>query len=349
MYWEYFSSLLPLPFPIFYMQVIFFGTPQFAVPTLQRLLDHPDYKVIGVVTQPDRRRGRGKQLVPSAVKKVALQHNLPVWQPKSIKNAPEILSKLRETRADAFVVVAYGQILSPEILSIPKLGCINVHGSILPQYRGAAPIQWSVYNAEQQIGVTTMLMNEGMDTGDILLKSVKSIGLLDNYQQISEEMAQNGAYLLLETLQKLEVGDIIATPQDPTEATYAPLIQKSDYEINWSKSAIAVHNQVRGFYPNCITNFRDQSLKVIATIPLEDIDWESLPSMFQPLRQQSTKLPTFQGKAGEIMSHIKNFGPVVQTGGGLLLLREVQLSGKRRQSGWDFFNGTRVSVGEIFF
>ncbi|XTZ20489.1 MAG: methionyl-tRNA formyltransferase, partial [cyanobacterium endosymbiont of Rhopalodia fuxianensis] len=115
------------------------------------------------------------------------------------------------------------------------------------------------------------------------------------------------------------------------------------------KSAIAVHNQVRGFYPNCITNFRDQSLKVIATIPLEDIDWESLPSMFQPLRQQSTKLPTFQGKAGEIMSHIKNFGPVVQTGGGLLLLREVQLSGKRRQSGWDFFNGTRVSVGEIFF
>ncbi|BAP18396.1 methionyl-tRNA formyltransferase [cyanobacterium endosymbiont of Epithemia turgida] len=331
------------------MQVIFFGTPKFAIATLQRLLNHPDYKVIGVVTQPDKRRGRGNQLVPSAVKKVALQHNLLLWQPKRIRNAQKILSELREAQADVFVVVAYGQILSPEILSIPKRGCINVHGSILPQYRGAAPIQWGVYNGEQQVGVTTMLMNEGMDTGDILLKSVKYIGLLDNCQQITEELAQNGADLLLKTLQKLEVGDIIATAQDPTEATYAPLIQKSDYKINWSRSAIAVHNQVRGFYPNCITNFRDQSLKVMATIPLEDIDWESLPSAFQPLRQQAAKLPTFKGTPGEIMSNIKNFGPVVQTGEGLLLLKEVQLSGKRRQSGWDFLNGTRVNVGEKFF
>ncbi|YAI82602.1 MAG: methionyl-tRNA formyltransferase [cyanobacterium endosymbiont of Rhopalodia sterrenbergii] len=330
------------------MQVILFGTPEFAVPTLQRLLEHPDCKVIGVVTQPDKRRGRGKQLVPSAVKKVALQHNLPVWQPKRIRNE-QTLSELRKTEADAFVVVAYGQILSPEILSIPKLGCINVHCSILPQYRGAAPIQWSVYNGEKQAGVTTMLMNKGMDTGDILLKFVKPIGLLDNYQQIAEQLAQNGADLLVETLQKLEFGDIIATPQNPTEATYAPLIQKSDYEINWSRSAISIHNQVRGFYPSCITNFRDQSLKVMATIPLEDIYWEFLPPVFQPLRQQSTNLQTLQGKPGEIMSNIKNFGPVVQTGEGLLLLREVQLSGKRRQSGWDFFNGTRVNVGEIFF
>ncbi|WP_119260993.1 methionyl-tRNA formyltransferase [cyanobacterium endosymbiont of Rhopalodia gibberula] len=330
------------------MQVILFGTPQFAVPTLQRLLDHPDCKVIGVVTQPDKRRGRGKQLVPSAVKKVALQHNLPVWQPKRIRNAQKTLSELKEARADIFVVVAYGQILSSEILSIPKLGCINVHGSILPQYRGAAPIQWSLYNGEQQTGVTTMLMNEGMDTGDVLLKLIKPIGLLDNYQKIAEELAQNGADLLLETLQKLKVGDIIATPQNPTEATYAPLIQKSDYEIDWSRSAIAIHNQVRGFYPNCITNFRDQSLKVMTTIPLENIDWESLPLTFQPLRQQSTNLLNLQGKPGEILSKIKNFGPVVQTGEGLLLLQEVQLSGKRRQSGWDFFNGTRVKVGEIF-
>jgi methionyl-tRNA formyltransferase len=283
------------------MQVIFFGTPKFAIATLQRLLNHPDYKVIGVVTQPDKRRGRGNQLVPSAVKKVALQHNLLLWQPKRIRNAQKILYELREAQADVFVVVAYGQILSPEILSIPKRGCINVHGSILPQYRGAAPIQWSVYNGEQKVGVTTMLMNEGMDTGDILLKSVKSIGLLDNCQQITEEIAQNGADLLLKTLQKLEIGDIIATAQDPTEATYAPLIQKSDYKINWSRAAIAVHNQVRGFYPNCITNFRDQSLKVMATIPLEDIDWESLPSAFQPLRQQSAQLPTLKGNPGEIL------------------------------------------------
>ena len=331
------------------MQVIFFGTPQFAVPTLQRLLDHPDYKVIGVVTQPDKRRGRGKQLVPSAVKRVALQHNLPVWQPKRIRNAQKTLSELREAQADAFVVVAYGQILSPEILSIPKLGCVNVHGSILPKYRGAAPIQWSVYHGEQQVGITTILMNEGMDTGDVLLELVKPIGLLDNSHQIAEELAQYGADLLLETIQKLEIGDIIATPQNPTKATYAPLIQKSDYEINWSRPAIAIHNQVRGFYPNCVTNFRAQSLKVIATIPLEDVDWESLPSAFQPLRQQLTNLSILQGRPGEILSNLKNFGPVVQTGEGLLLLQEVQLSGKRRQSGWDFLNGTRVNVGEVLF
>ena len=331
------------------MQVILFGTPQFAVHTLQRLLDHPNYKVMGVVTQPDKRRGRGKQLIPSAVKKFALKHNLPVWQPKIIKKAPKTMSELREAQADAFIVVAYGQILSTEILSIPKLGCINVHGSILPKYRGAAPIQWSVYHGEQQTGITTMLMNEGMDTGDILLTVVKPIGLLDNAYQIADKLAQDGADLLLETLQKLEVGDIIATPQNPTEATYAPLIKKSDYKINWSRPAIAIHNQVRGFYPSCITNFRDRSLKVMATIPLEDINWESLSSAFQPLQQQSRNLLTLQGKPGEILSNLKNFGPVVQTGEGLLLLQEVQLSGKRRQSGWDFFNGTRVNVGEIFF
>lgn len=331
------------------MQVILFGTPQFAVPTLQRLLEHPNYKVMGVVTQPDKRRGRGKQLIPSAIKKVALEHNLPLWQPKKIKNAQKILYELRKAQADAFVVVAYGQILSPEILSIPKLGCINVHGSILPKYRGAAPIQWSVYYGEQQTGVTTMLMNEGMDTGDILLKVVRPIGLLDNAYQLAEKLAQDGADLLLKTLQKLEVGDVIATPQNSKEATYAPLIQKYDYEINWSRSAIAIHNQVRGFYPNCITNFRDRSLKVMATIPLEAINWESFPSAFQSLQQGSTNLLTIPGKPGEILNNLKNFGPVVQTGEGLLLLQEVQLSGKRRQSGWDFFNGTRANVGEIFF
>ncbi len=329
------------------MQVIFFGTPQFAVPTLQKLLDNPDFKVVGVVTQPDKRRGRGKQLIPSAVKKVALEHDLLVWQPKKIKKAQKTLSELRETQADAFVVAAYGQILSPEILSMPKLGCINVHGSILPQYRGAAPIQWSIYHGDNQTGITTMLMDEGMDTGAMLLKAVTPIGLLDNAHQIAEKLAQQGAELLIETLRRLELEDILATPQNPTEATYAPLIKKSDYEIDWSKSAIAIHNQVRGFYPNCVTNFRDQSLKVMTTIPLAETYWESLPPGLKPLKEQSTNLLTLQGKPGEIVSTLKNFGPVIQTGEGLLLLQEVQLSGKRRQSGWDFVNGTRVEVGEI--
>ena len=161
------------------MQVIFFGTPQFAVPTLQKLLDHPRFNVIEVVTQPDKRRGRGKQLIPSAVKKIALNHNIPIWQPKRIKKDQDTLSQLKNSQADAFVVVAYGQILSLEILQMPKVGAINVHGSILPQYRGAAPIQWCLYNGDRQTGITTMLMDEGMDTGDMLLKAYTDINLFE--------------------------------------------------------------------------------------------------------------------------------------------------------------------------
>ena len=329
------------------MQIIFFGTPQFAVPTLQKLLDHPDFQVMGVVTQPDKRRGRGNQLIPSAIKKIALEQVLPVWQPKNIKKAKRTLSELQEAQADAFVVVAYGQILSPEILSMAKLGCINVHGSILPQYRGAAPIQWSLYHGDSQTGITTMLMDEGLDTGAMLLKAYTPIKLLDNAHQIAEKLAQQGADLLIETLPKLEAGEITATPQNNEEATYAPLIEKSDHTIDWTKPAIAIHNQVRAFYPNCVTTFRNKSLKIIATIPLGDVYWEHLPADFQKFQQQATMLSNLTGKPGEVVSNLKNFGPIIQTGEGLLLLQEVQLSGKRRQSGWDFVNGTRVEIGEF--
>ena len=329
------------------MQVIFFGTPQFAVPTLQKLLDHPRFNVIEVVTQPDKRRGRGKQLIPSAVKKIALNHNIPIWQPKRIKKDQDTLSQLKNSQADAFVVVAYGQILSLEILQMPKVGAINVHGSILPQYRGAAPIQWCLYNGDRQTGITTMLMDEGMDTGDMLLKAYTDINLFDNAHTIAEKLANQGADLLIETLEKLESNEIQAVPQNNEEATYASLINKDDFIVDWNKSAIAIHNQIRGFYPNCFTSFRDDKLKIMATIPMDDDYLQSLDESYQELNNQLKSLDKTIGKPGEVIGLIKNFGPVIKTGKGLLLLSEIQRSGKRPQSGWDLVNGTHLKVGEL--
>ncbi len=327
------------------MKIVFFGTPQFAVPTLNKLLEHPDIEVLAVVTQPDKRRGRGSQTVPSAVKKLALEHNLAIWQPQRIKKERETLDKLRDTQADAFVVVAYGQILSSEILAMPKLGCINVHGSLLPQYRGAAPIQWSIVNGDRTTGITTMLMDVGMDTGDMLLKAETEIKLLDNAYDLAATLASQGADLLLDTLFKLQQQAIKPIPQDNNQATYARLIDKADFAIDWSKSAVEIHNQVRGFFPNCAATLQDKKLKIIATVPITDSTIDDLPEAYSSLKTQYSELVRLTGKPGEIVQNIKNLGAVVRTGSGLLLLTQVQLAGKRAQSGWDFVNGMRLAVG----
>ena len=328
------------------MRVVFFGTPQFAVPTLEKLLEHPEFEVIGVVTQPDKRRGRGKQLIPSAIKKVAVKGEIPVWQPKGIKKAKKTLETLKNIQADVFVVVAYGQILSSEILTMPKLGCINVHGSLLPEYRGAAPIQWSLYHGDRQTGITTMLMDEGMDTGAMLLKADTEVSLFENADQLATKLADQGADLLIETLEKLILQEIEPIEQDEEKATYAPLIQKEDYLIDWTKSATAIHNQVRGFYPNCVTILRDNQLKVLATIPLDDTYLSELGTDYDRLIHQVKSLDISSGNPGEIVGLIKNFGPIIQTGEGYLLLQEIQPSGKRVQSGWDLVNGMRLTLGE---
>ncbi len=311
------------------MKVVFFGTPQFAIPCLQALLQDQNFQVVTVVTQPDKRRARGTAIIPSPVKQLAQEHHIPIWQPQRCKTDSEFAQYLQTTKADVFVVVAYGQILPNSLLTIPKLGCINVHGSILPQYRGAAPIQWSIYNGDEQTGITTMLMDEGMDTGTMLLKSYLSIGILDNAQQIGQELAQQGADLLKQTL--LELGTITPIAQDATLATYAPLIKKTDYLLDWHKSALQLHNQIRAFYPDCFTSFRENLLKIVTTVPAEYI--------------QDLLEPT-QGSAGEIVYLLKNQGPIIQTGDGLLLLKQVQIAGKKIQSGWDFVNGMRISIGE---
>ncbi len=329
------------------MKVIFFGTPQFAVPSLENLLNHPDFEVVAVVTQPDKRRGRGNELIPSPVKNVALAHQLPVWQPQRVKKDPETRNLLRQAQADAFAVVAYGQILSQEILDMSKLGCINVHGSLLPKYRGAAPIQWCLYNGEMETGIATMLMDAGMDTGAMLLKANLPILLMDNSEQLAQTLSVLGADLLVETLLKLESGSLTPIPQDSSQATYAPLIKKEDYWLSWSRSAFELHNQVRGFFPDCVATFRGAALKISSTAPIAPDFWSQLPSELRVLEEKWFELSSGAAQPGEVVAIVKGIGPIVQTVEGLLLLRKVQVAGKRPKSGLEFANGMRLAVGEV--
>lgn len=308
------------------MRVIFFGTPDFAVPTLKKLLNEPDFEVLGVVSQPDTRRGRGNQVSASPVKAVAIaaNPNIKIWQPHRLKKDQEVLTKIAALGADVFVVVAYGQILSRKILNIPKYGCINVHGSLLPRYRGAAPVQWAIANGEEVTGITTMQMDAGIDTGAMLLKSELAILPEDNTDTLSEKLAEIGASLLIETLRNLD--QIVPEPQDDRLSCYSPMIGREDWELDWAKDAIALHNQIRAFYPNCYINFRGQSLKITKTEVIEgDGNIEDL---------------------GKVIEIFKGRGFAVQTGKGLLLIKELKSAGKKLQSGWDFVNGTRIAIGE---
>ncbi|XHX80504.1 MAG: methionyl-tRNA formyltransferase [Stenomitos frigidus ULC029] len=329
------------------MNIIFFGTPTFAVPSLERLLAHPAFNVLAVITQPDKRRGRGNQLIPSPVKTIAQAHNLPVYQPKSVKKDEATLDYLKNAQADAFVVVAYGQILSQAMLDLPRLGCVNAHGSILPKYRGAAPIQWSLYHGEAETGITTMLMDAGMDTGPMLLEARTPIALLENFEDLAARLANMGADLLPETLLKLDRQAIHPLPQNESQATYAPLIKKEHYGLDWSRRAIDLHNQIRGFFPSCSATFRNEAIKIMATAPLEAAFWAQLPPELSAIAQVWSS-PSTTAQPGEVVGILKGEGAIVQTGEGVLLLRTVQLPGKRPQSGWDFANGARLAVGEIF-
>lgn len=329
------------------MKLIFFGTPQFAVPSLERLIGHEAFEVLAVVTQPDKRRGRGNDLSPSPVKAVAVEHQVPVWQPRRVKKDAEVLEKLRSSHADAFVVVAYGQILSQEILDMPRLGCINGHGSILPKYRGAAPIQWSIYHGEPETGITTMLMDAGMDTGAMLLKATTPIALLDNALDLAKALSIQASDLMVETLLELDQGKVQPIPQDNEQATYAPLIQKEDYQLDWTRPALALHNQIRGFYPNCVTTLRETALKITATLPLDVPDLVYPADLVALTQQWQNHDRLSDAKPGTVVGLLKGQGAVVQTGQGVLLIKEAQLAGKRSQSGWDFVNGTRLQVGEV--
>lgn len=331
------------------MRLVFFGTPTFAVPSLQRLINEPEFEVLAVVTQPDRRRGRGSDLIPSPVKQLALAAGIPVWQPDRVKKDPETLDRLRATQADAFVVVAYGQLLSAEMLAMPRLGCINGHGSILPAYRGAAPIQRCLQAGDRLTGIVTMLMDEGMDTGPMLLRGDTPIDLLDNAQSLAERLAAIAADLLPPTLHGLADGSLQPQAQ-PAGATHAPPIKKEEWAIDWSHSALAIHNQVRAMIPNGHSQLRGNGLKLLETAPLGAAFWSQLPESFGSLAAQWENLQAqwqaIAGPPGTIVGILKGWGPVVRTGQDYLLLRQLVPAGKRPQAGWDFANGLHLQPGE---
>ncbi len=299
------------------MRIVFFGTPDFAVPSLQELIDREDIEVVGVVTQPDARRGRGRELSPSAVKVLASRYNLTLWHPEKIRRDQAFWQVLKDTRADFFVVVAYGQILPQPVLDIPRSGCINVHGSLLPQYRGAAPMQWALVKGEKTTGVTTMLMDAGIDTGDMLLKAELPILPEDNYETLSQKLSHLGAGLLIQTLDQFD--QLTPMPQDPDRATYAPLISKTDLEIDWQCPGQEIWGKIRGFYPDCHSYYGGQRLKILSA---------------EPIGEQ------YDAPPGTIVDVVKSQAFIVQTGTIPLLVKQVHPGGKKIQTGWEFYQGT---------
>ncbi|APB33748.1 methionyl-tRNA formyltransferase [Gloeomargarita lithophora Alchichica-D10] len=323
------------------MRLVFFGTPDFAVPTLGALLAQPEFDVLGVVTQPDQPQGRGQKIQPSPIKLLAQQHQLPLWQPQRLRRDLTTQQALQALNADVFVVVAYGQILPPAVLAMPRLGCVNGHGSLLPKYRGAAPIQWALVQGESRTGITIMLMDVGMDTGPMLAQQEVAIDLFISLPELWQKLAELTAELLMETLPKLPK----LTPifQDETQATYAPLIQPANYFLDWHQSALDLHNQVRGFYPNCFGLLRGQRVKILETIPLVP---ECLPQVQG--RFPELKIPEVLPDVapGTVVALLKKFGLVVATQLGSILLKTVQPPGKRAMSGGDWWHGLRLEMGE---
>lgn len=247
------------------MRVIFMGTPDFAVPSLQALLDH-GYEVCAVYTQPDKPKGRGHKLQPPPVKELALAREIPVLQPTTLRSG-EVQEEIRQWNADVIVVVAYGKILPKAVLDMPRLGCINVHGSLLPKYRGAAPIQWTVLNGDKTAGVTTMFMGEGMDTGDMLLKTETAVGEEETSGQLFDRLKDLGADLLIQTLERLEQGTLTPIPQNEAEATRAPMLSKDLSLVDWTKPAQQVHDLIRGLnpWPSAVSYLDGKKLKLHAS------------------------------------------------------------------------------------
>jgi methionyl-tRNA formyltransferase len=306
------------------MLLAFLGTPAFAVPTLEAIVA-AGHEVLAVVTQPDRPRGRGQHPAPPPVKESALRLGLPVYQPERVRR-PEAVEFLRGLSVDAMVVVGYGQIIPQTVIDLAPFGIINVHASLLPKYRGAGPIQWSIINGETRTGVTTMRIDAGLDTGDMLLKAETDIAPDENAIELGRRLAVLGADLLVETLAGLAAGAIAAQKQDPAQATYAPLLKKEDGLIDWSQPALSIHNRVRGLqpWPGAYTTFRGHTLHI----------WKS------GVGGQGSGV----GASGRIVS----LRPlIVACGTGALEMIELQLEGRKRMAAADFVNGQRLNENEI--
>ena len=307
------------------MKLLFMGTPDFAATALEALIKD-GHEIVMVVTQPDKPKGRGHKMMPPAVKVVAESHGLPVYQPQSMKT-DEAFAQLKNAQADLFVVAAYGQILPQRILDIPKFGCVNIHASLLPKYRGAAPIQWCIIKGETQTGVTTMQMNAGLDTGDMLVKKQVAITPEETAETLHDKLAVAGVDAIRETIVKIEQGTLMPQPQDDALSCYAPMIDKTTGILDFKKDAIALFNLIRGLnsYPYASTTYCGTRFKVIFALPKQE---------------------EAEGTPGEILS-VSNDGILVKCGAGCLLITQVQFEGKRKMPVSEFIKGNKIDTGVI--
>lgn len=306
------------------MRIVFMGTPDFSVPTLESLIGSR-HEVVAVVTQPDKPKGRGGEIQMPPVKETALKHGIPVYQPVRARDA-SFVEEMRALQPDVMVVIAFGQILSKELLDVPKYGCVNIHASLLPAYRGAAPIQWAVINGDAETGITTMMMDVGMDTGDMLEKTVVKLDPKETGGSLFDRLSLLGGDLILSTLQKIEDGTIVRTPQEHEKATYVKKIPKTLGDIDWTMSAAAIERLVRGLnpWPSAYTAWNGKMLKI----------WEAevLPD------------PAEKEKAGTVIE-ASGDSFKVQTGDGVLKITSLQLAGKKRMDTASFLRGYQVECG----
>jgi methionyl-tRNA formyltransferase len=310
------------------LKLAFCGTPAFAVPSLHALLSDSYFQVAGVITQPDRPRGRGKKTASSPVKDAALEAGVPVYQPEKIKSESS-LDYFKRLAPDVVVIIAYGQIIPASLISIPRLGWINLHGSLLPKYRGAAPINWAILNGEKVTGLTTMQIDAGLDTGPMLLKYQTGIGPDETAPELYAQLAEAGAPLIVGTLKKLDRGEITPTPQDNSQATLAPPLKKEDGRIDWFLPAPKIYNRIRGLqpWPGAFTTFRGATCRIWGK-PLKPVGAGGTPGIILPTREDGLL--------------------VICAGATVLRVEQIQIEGRNRISDGEFMNGARIVPGEHF-
>lgn len=326
------------------MRILFMGTPDFALESLKALYE-ANYDIVGVVTNIDKPKGRGMKLIASPVKEYALEKNLKIFQPQKVRNNVDFIEEIKKLNPDLICVVAYGKILPQELLDIPKQGCVNVHGSLLPQYRGAAPIQWAVLNGDGKTGITTMFMNAGMDTGDMLLKEEVQIGEDETTGELWDRLKVIGAKLLVETVKKIEDGTITRSPQ-PEDGTMAPMLSKEIAKINWEdQSAKEIKNLVRGLNPimGAYSYLNDKKIKFWKVQVLTE---QELLDKFKDLQEYKGHLKGIQ--AGTVLFSDDKNGLFIKANDGILQVLEIQGENSKKMSINDFLRGNKINIGSIF-
>ena len=322
------------------MRIVFMGTPDFSVPALKALVE-AGHQVIAVVTQPDKPKGRGKEVQMTPVKIQAMEYGIPVYQPAKVREA-SFVEVLKGLEADVYVVIAFGQILPKAVLELPKYGCINIHASLLPKYRGAAPIQWCVIDGERETGITTMMMDVGLDTGDILEKAVIPIEEKETGGSLHDKLSMAGGDLILSTLKKLEEGTLVRTPQTDEGTCYAKMLTKSLGDIDWNQGAVSIERLIRGLnpWPSAYTMWNGKTIKIWAADVIAGREAAEFLS--------ESGVPAETGTApGTVVCSDKR-GLVVCTGGGLLSIRELQMEGKKRMDTPAFLRGYPIPAGDVF-